>query len=162
MPTTYPMPIQEAIRDLISDLLGKGVAVDKTSPIEFEDDTIGAVSDLITDDGRLAVILIADLPLIANIGASLTLVPVIVAQDSVRKNRLEEEMLLENYGEVINVMSRIFNTPSTPHLRYKETKILPAELPPEITALRETYAARRTFAIKVEGYGEGRLEISVG
>ncbi len=161
MPTTYPMPIQEAIRDVISDLLGKGVAVDKTSPLELEENDFAVVSHLISDDGRLAAVLVADLALVANLGAALTLVPVIVAQESVKKNRLEEEMLLENYGEIVNVMSRLFNTASTPHVRYVST-IMIAEISPEIAALRESYAARRTFAIKVEGYGEGRLEISVG
>jgi len=162
MPTTYPMPIQEAVRDMLGDLVGRGIAVDKTSPLELEDDTVGAVSDLITDDGNLAVVLVADLALVAALGASLTMVPAVIVQESVRKNRFEEEALVENYGEIVNIISRLFNSASTPHLRYHTTYLLPGEVPPEVSKLRENHAARRTFAVTVEGYGDGKLELSVG
>src|SRR6478672_3692636 len=108
MPTKYPMPIQEAIRDLLMDLVGRGVSIDKTERLEMEDDTVAAVADYVSDDGEVGVALIADLALSAALGASLTMMPAAVVKESLRKNRFEEEMLLENFEEVANIMTRLF------------------------------------------------------
>ena len=38
MPASFPVPIQEDIRDLLMDLLGRGTAVDKVTPLILEED----------------------------------------------------------------------------------------------------------------------------
>ncbi|HZP30773.1 MAG TPA: hypothetical protein VFC99_17630 [Acidimicrobiia bacterium] len=161
MPTKYPMPIQEAIRDLLMDLVGRSVSIDKTSRLELEDDTVGAVADFVGDDGEVGVALIADLALAASLGASLTMMPATIVKESLRRNRFEEEMLLENFDEVANIMTRLFNTHDTPHLRKDGVYPIPGDVPDPVTALIEQPAARRDFAVLVEGYGDGRLTLVV-
>ncbi|MCZ7527728.1 MAG: hypothetical protein M5U14_15910 [Acidimicrobiia bacterium] len=162
MPTKYPMPIQEAVRDLLMDLVGRGVAVSKGEPPELEDDTVAVVADYVTDDDAVGVVCLVDLPLAAAVGGALTMVPAAVVNESVRKNRFEEEMLLENYGEVANIMTRLFNSADTPHLRWRSTYVLPTELPADVKALSEKPSARRCFDVTVEGYGDGKLVLMVG
>ena len=50
MPASFPVPIQEDIRDLLMDLLGRGTAVDKVAPLELEEDQ-PAVEAVVTQRG---------------------------------------------------------------------------------------------------------------
>ena len=161
MPTTFPMPIQEVVRDLLMDLVGRGVSIDKTSALEIEVDTVGAVADYVADDESVGVVMITDLALAASLGASLTMMPATVVKESLRKNRFEEEMLLENFEEVANIMTRLFNTHDTPHLKWNTVHALPGEIPEAVSALMEKPTARRDFAVLIEGYGDGRLTLMV-
>jgi hypothetical protein len=146
MPTKYPMPIQEAIRDLLMDLVGRGVSIDKTDRLQIEDDTVVAIADFVGDDGEVGVALIADLALAAALGASLTMMPATVVKESLRRNRFEEEMLLENFEEVANIMTRLFNTHDTPHLRWNTVHPLPGEIPEPVGALIAAPSSSRATA----------------
>ncbi len=161
MPTKFPMPIQEAVRDLLMDLLGRGIAVTKGEPMDLEPDVVAAVAHFVTDTGVVGVVCMADLPLAAALGAALTMMPSPVVQDSVRKNRFDEEMLLENFTEVVNIMTRLFNSADTPHLKLGEVRTLPGELPENVEKLVAQPSARRNFDVTIEGYGDGRLALIV-
>jgi hypothetical protein len=161
MPTKFPMPIQEAVRDLLMDLLGRGIAVTKAERVFLEDDSVAAVADFVTDTGVVGVVCMADLALAATLGASLTMMPNPVVQDSIRKNAFDEEMLLENLSEVLNIMTRLFNSPDTPHLKLGNLHTLPGELPEKMQKLMAQPAARRDFDVTVEGYGDGKLTLYV-
>jgi hypothetical protein len=155
------MPIQEAVRDLLMDLLGRGIAVTKGQPIDLEDDAVAAVGDFVTDTGVVGVVLVADLPLTAALGAALTMMPNPVVQDSIRKNAFDEEMLVENFTEVMNIMTRLFNSADTPHLKLDAVVTLPGELSEKIQKLMAQPGARRNFDVTVEGYGDGKLTLYV-
>ena len=168
MPTTYPMPIQEAVRDMLTDLVGRAVAVSKVAQPDDEEDGVeqplSLLADYVTDDGAVGVLCIADIPLSAALGAALTLVPVPVVTESVRKGNFDDaEMLVENYREIVNVMARLFNSSDTPHMRWRTVYQLPTETPPDdVIALLEHPASRRDLGVTVEGYGAGTLTLLVG
>ena len=44
MPTKFPMPIQEAVRDLLMDLLGRGIAVTKGEPMDLGPDGVAVAA----------------------------------------------------------------------------------------------------------------------
>ena len=160
MPAHYPVPIQEDIRDLLGDLLGRGVAVDKTAALQLAGDASGVVASYVTADDEVGALCVCDGSFAVLAGAALVLVPATVAREQVAAGTLDEGQL-EITHEVANILSRLLNTPRTPHLRLRELHRLPGELPQEVRTLLEQPEFRRDFVTTIEGYGEGRMSILV-
>jgi hypothetical protein len=160
MPARFPVPIQEDIRDVLLGLLGRGVAVDKVGVLELADDDAGAVAEFVTEDDEVGALCVMDGPFVVRGGAALVLVPQSAAEDDLARGELEAH--LEVAGEVVNVLARLLNSPSTPHLRLAGVHRLPGDLPEGVTALLAAPAFRRDFAVTIEGYGDGRLSLLVG
>jgi hypothetical protein len=183
-----PIPIQEAVRDFLADLLGRGVAVDKCDPmpldlalapdlaadpaprvgvdgveatdIDESPETFGpqTLAVFSTDAGVPVAAAVCDLRLGAATGAALTLVPAVMLDDVARSGELPDN-LAENLHEVLNIFSSLLNSSSTPHLVLTETVTLPTELSPELSALLTAPERRRDFIVALEGYGEGHLAV---
>lgn len=156
----YPVPIQEDIRDLLGDLLGRGVAVDKTTPIAFEEDAQGLVATYITAEDQVGALCICDADFAILVGAALVMVPANVAKEQMDAGVIDEQHV-EFTHEVVNILARLLNTPRTPHLRLAEVLTIPAELPEPVAKLLAAPEFRRDFVVTVEGYGEGRVSILV-
>lgn len=171
-----PLPIQEALRDFLKDLLGRGVAVDKCDLMVLATDVVpdpdpGAeingspetsgpqtLAVFSTDEGTPAAAAICDLPLGAATGAALAMVPAVMLEEVARSGELSDN-LAENLHEVLNIFSSLLNSASTPHLVLAETVALPAELAPEVAAMLTEPERRRDFVIAIDGYGEGRMAV---
>jgi hypothetical protein len=155
----YPVPIQEDIRDLLVTLLGRGVAADKVSPLVFEDDDPGAIAEFLTDDDRTAALCMFDGAFAVRAGAALVMVPSAAAEEDLGRGDIEPH--LEVAQEVVNVLSKLMNSASTPHLRLGPIHRVPGELPDGVVALLERPEYRRDFAVHIDGYGEGRFSLLV-
>lgn len=156
----YPVPIQEDIRDLLGDLLGRGVAVDKTAPLQLRPDQTGLVAGYVTADDEVGAVCVCDGPFAVLVGAALVMVPANVAKEQLDAEVLEEQHV-EFTHEVANILSRLLNTPRTPHLRLDKLYPLPGELPDEVSRLIDGPEFRRDFVAAIDGYGEGRVSILV-
>lgn len=156
----YPVPIQEDVRDLLTELLGRGVAVDKVSTLGLDDDVPAAVAEYATDDDETAVLCIVDAAFAVRVGAALVMVPPNVAEEDLATGEIPDHHL-ENVREVVNIFGRMLNSASTPHVRLLELHRWPGELPPRVQALLEAPEFRRDFVVTVEGYGEGRFSLLV-
>jgi hypothetical protein len=159
VPAHFPVPIQEDIRDLLFELLNRGVAVDKVSKLELEEDEDGGVAEFVTEDGTVGVVCLFDSRFAVRAGAALVMVPKAAAEEDLRRGDIESH--LEVAGEVLNVMSRLLNSPNTPHVRMAGVHRLPGELPEQVAALLAAPEYRRDFAVTIEGYGDGRLSLLV-
>ncbi len=160
MAAHYPAPIQEDVRDLLGDLLGRGVAVDKTTKLQMEEDVCGLLAVYATDGGDLAALAILDGPLAARAGAALSMVPQSVAEEAIKKNELTET-LIENTREVVNIFARFLNSAKTPHVRLVNTVNLPSAFEDNVRALYLSPEFRRDFVVQIEGYGSGRFSILI-
>lgn len=160
MPAHYPVPIQEDVRDLLVDLLGRGVAADKVPPLELDDEQPAAIAEFVTDDDQTACLCVIDGRFAVRVGAALVMVPSNVAEEDVAKGELPDHHL-ENVREVVNIFGRMLNSASTPHVRLADLHRWPGELPEGVTALLAGPEYRRDFAVAVEGYGEGRFSLLV-
>ena len=158
MPCNYPMPSADRIREILADLLGREVSVGAGQPITLERDTPGVVADYETDDGSLAVVVLADLRLSNSLGAALTMVPPAAVEEAVKKWQIDEANV-ENLREVANIMTRLFNCDDTPHLKFRGVHQLPGELPVETRAVLDEPLARRNLDVVVEEYTPGQLAI---
>lgn len=160
MPARFPVPIQEDVRDLLHDLLGRGIAVDKISALALEEDERAVVAAYRTDTGELAALCVVDGAFAVRAGAALSMVPNAVAQEAIDRNELPDT-LLDNLREVVNIFSRFLNSAKTPHVKLAELVTLPGELPAEVASLMASPAFRRDFAVAIEGYGNGRFTLLV-
>lgn len=159
MPAHYPVPIQEDLRDLLHDLLGRGVAVEKGDPLRFDEDISAVAVELLGDDGSVQGLCLFDDGFAVRGGAALVMVPANVAEQDLVSGQLDSHV--EVVGEVVNVLSRLVNSPSTPHLRLGPTHRWPGELPDRVRSVLERPEFRRDFALTIEGYGDGRLSLLV-
>ncbi|UST52440.1 hypothetical protein NF681_00185 (plasmid) [Comamonadaceae bacterium OTU4NAUVB1] len=110
-------------------------------------------------DGLLVAMCAADLALAAYTGAALALIPADSAQERVRSGALDE-MMQENFAEVLNVLSRIFVVPETTRMALLEP-IFPPRAVPEMLELGVpgTSILRADYAIDIGGYGVGHLAL---
>ena len=116
------MPIPEDVRDFLGDLLGRPVSVTKASTrLDFTDDPERWVTGLYVDDhGTLIGACISDLSLAGDRRcAALAMMPAAAAEEAVDSGRLDDG-LRDNFYEVANILSRLLNGPSVPHLRLTE------------------------------------------
>lgn len=148
------MPIPEDVRDFLGDLLGKPVSVTKASRIELGEEPEQFVTGLYVDDkDRLIGACIADIPLAATTGAALAMMPAAVAKEAVDAGKLEEG-LRDNYYEVVNILSRLLNGPSVPHLRLTEVV---DGVPEDVLQMVEQAKGRKHYDVTVVGYAGGNM-----
>jgi hypothetical protein len=157
-----PLPIQEALRDFFTDLLGKGAAADKAKELKVKMGE-GAPELIVSvwEDkyGRVGALCISELMLAAIAGSALVLAPAAVLND-VEKERQLPENIADNYYEVVNILTSVLNTPNTPHLKLTQQYFHPVdELPDDVVRIIEMPGQRRDFDLTVEGYGSGKISI---
>jgi hypothetical protein len=160
VPTNFPIPKPETIRQLIADLLGREVSVVAGDPLALDADTTAVVADYVGDNGQTAAVCLTDLRLSNALGAALTMAPAQQVDESVKQGVVDAQNL-ENLTEVVKVMARWFNTPECEHTKWHEVHTLPGELPEPAAALVASPAARRDYDVSVDEYGSGKFSILV-
>jgi hypothetical protein len=153
--TRMPLPIQEAVRDLTGDLLGRGTAVDKIrEPIAPDD--MALVAGYRDDHGVLQALVPADRQLVPVLGGSLVMVPEVVIKEVLGKGELPDH-LVENYWEVANIMASLLNRTGGAHVVLADRTEGFADLEDDARALLAAPVRQRWFSVTVQGYGTGRM-----
>jgi len=156
---TVSVPTLKAVRDLLGDLTGKEIEVASGAEPVGVGGSSGSVVGLYVDAELKSRALIAfDLPLAAYSGAALGLVPPGGAQDAVDAHELPEH-LLDNCGEVLNIMASLFNLPRSPHLKLYACYGPTEQLRPDVRELAVRLAPRDDIAVEIARYGKGRMSI---
>jgi hypothetical protein len=157
-----PLPIQEVLRDFFVDLFGKGAAAAKAKEMRLKtgpDAPKVLVSVWRDKYDRVGALCVAELMFAAVAGAALVLAPASILPEVERTQQLPDN-LLENYQEVVNILTGRLNTPTTPHLKLTTTFTYPdQELPDEVWDVINRPSNRRDFDVTVEGYGGGKVSI---
>ncbi|QBI21261.1 hypothetical protein ER308_17915 [Egibacter rhizosphaerae] len=158
--TTVPLPPRASVRDLLGDLLGQPVRVDEGAAFELSE-----VPSLLAayrfDQGGAAAVAVASLPFAAGAGAAIGMVPVAEAREAARiasAAELDEE-LHEFFHEVVNVLAKLLNSPSTPHVVLRELLPVPGEVPGDIAQVVLHPAGRVDYRVTVGDYGTGALTL---
>lgn len=100
----------------------------------------------------------SDVAFAAITSAAFALIPAAVAQESVKSGKLDES-LEEIYGEVLNVLSRLFSDTDGLRITLTSTTFPPAPLP-EIMSQRPEGGVVG-FEVSVDGYGKGLLSLGL-
>ena len=158
--STITLPASLTIRNLLEDLLGREVTVSAANPPEATDleRVVGAVY---VDNGLKMVSAIGlALPLAANCGAALGLMPAGAAEDCIEQGQLTP-VLVENVAELCNVLTSLFNHEGGPHVKLYKVYAPPEPLPGDVKALLLALGNRIDLTVEVARYGKGRLSLSL-
>jgi len=150
-----PIPKPPELEKLLGALLMRPVKV-----VRLEDDAPpqGPVTTALfhTEEPLLQVLVRADLPLSASLAAALSVVPVAAVKEAVAAKAMDAS-LQDNFGEVMNVLSRFLSMGGRP-FRLGPLTCPPAGPAAELVPLLEGSDEKRVFNVEVPGYHAGRLE----
>ena len=102
------VPAPLVVRNLLSDLLGRDVAVTPADPVVTADLPTTVLAVYVGEGQQLTGVIGLDLPLAAFAGAALGLMPAGGAEDCVKDKSLSP-MLAENVRELCNVLTGLLS-----------------------------------------------------
>ena len=147
------IPEAADLKPLLADLIGKDVSFgqggDPAEPATIE----GQLTLYVGDGGQPFMLAGGDAAFAHLAGAALALVPKARAEDAVASGQPDDD-LLENYREIMNVVTRVVNDQGGPHVRLVPgSSVSLSELP--------TPSAGRCSPTSIENYGDGTLSVWV-
>ena len=150
-----PIPKPPELEKLLGALLMRAV---KAARLEDDAPPEGPLTTALfhTDEPVLQVLVRADLTLAASLAAALSVVPLAAVKESVASRSMDES-LQDNFGEVMNVLSRFLSMGGRP-FRLGPVTCPPAGADPALEPLVAGSDERRVFNVEVPGYHAGRLE----
>lgn len=156
-PAVRVMPQQDAVRQLFTSLFGRPVVVSRTPALVRGATDKFTVALFTHEDGTTGVAAFADLAFTAYAGAALTMFPTAMADQQISSGKVDE-MVFENFREIMNVCASQFNGNETAHVKLTGLLRLPMDkLPPDVDAISKKPGARLDFTVQIPNYGTGRL-----
>lgn len=153
-----PLPTRHAVRNSISDLIGRDVDLKDGVPPASKSTNVVAV--YVTDRLATSALVICDLECGARIGGALGMVPRIAVDEAIAARDLSGTVR-DNCYEVLNVLAAVFNVPNAPHVRLYEMYGPGDSLPGDVAALGALTGSRMDVTLQIAGYGAGSLSIVV-
>jgi hypothetical protein len=152
------LPAAKDVRDMLTGLVGKDVAVSPGSPVTPTPSQPVAVAVYVDPHLAVNALCVLDLGAAAYTGAALALLPPGGAQDAVEEDRELTGMLVEALHEVVNVLSALLNVPGAPHSKLHKLYAPGEDLPGDIAAMLANWN-RLDLAIDVPSYGKGAISL---
>jgi hypothetical protein len=152
------LPAAKDVRDMLTGLVGKDVAVAPGAPVTPTPEKPVAVAVYVDPHMAVNALCVMDLGAAAYTGAALALLPPGGAQDAVEEDHELTGMLVEALHEVVNVLSALFNVPGAPHSKLHKLYAPGDELPGDISGMLANFN-RLDLALEVPGYGKGALSL---
>lgn len=147
----------QELRELLETLLARQVILSPADPLHTREDTTTRVVATYVDDRlNLTAVVAIDLRAAAALATSVALVPPARAGDILDGGHLTGE-LSENLREVLNVMSVIFNSSGTRHVRLHQVHGPHPAVPAYALALAAVVGHRLDVEVDVTGYGAGAV-----
>jgi hypothetical protein len=158
---TVELPAAKDVKDMLSGLVGKPVAVTPGTPVTPTADKPVAVAVYVDPGMAVNAICVLDLGAAAYTGGALALLPPGGCQDAVEEDGELSGMQLEALHEVVNVLSALFNTPGARHSKLHRLYAPGEDLPGDIAGMLANFN-RLDLAIEVPGYGKGGISLVLG
>ena len=114
--STTPVPTAKAVRDMLTDLLGRNVEVRSSLPFAPRPSDPITIAVYVDDRTVVRAVGVADLGFSARAGAAIGLVPAATAEESVTAGLLPET-LAENLHEVLNISASLLNAEGVVHVK---------------------------------------------
>ncbi len=154
---THPAPDIAHVARNLSNLVGRAVTCKPGKPVAPAPKAPVVTATYVEKDGKLAALLIADLPLAACFGAALVLLPPVIVNEAIKLGKLEEN-LLENLHEVLNVVAGLFNAPNAPRVLLGQVA-QGEKLAEPLAAFAKSAPARLDLEVALPGYVGGKLTL---
>ena len=160
MSDTSVIPVALSIRNLFEDLLGRDVTVSPGDPMTAADLPTGVIAVYTDTAQQIYGVLGLGLPLAANVGAALGLLPAGAAEDSIEEQKLFPN-LAENVFELCNVLTSLLNREGGPHVKLYQVIYPGMDLPTDVRAHLMALGKRLDLVVEVARYGKGKLSLSL-
>ena len=157
---TVELPAAKDVKDMLTGLVGKQVAVSPGAPVTPTPDAPVAVAVYVDPGMAINALCVMDLAASAYTGGALALLPPGGCQDAVEEDGELTGLMVEALHEVVNVLSALLNTPGAPHSKLH--KLYPAgeTLPGDVEGMLAAFN-RIDLAIAIPGYGKGALSFVI-
>jgi len=156
--STVLLPAAKDVRDMLSGLVGKEVAVSPGAPVTPEPNRPVTVAIYTAPDMSVNALCIMDLGASAYTAAALALLPAGGAQDAVEEDKELSPLLLEALHEVVNVLSALFNTPGAPHSKLHKLYAPGEDVAGDLVGMLAGFN-RIDLDLDIQGYGKGSLSL---
>ena len=156
---TVQLPAAKDVRDMLTGLVGKPVAVSPGAPVTPTPDNPVSVGVFVDPYRNVNALCVMDLGAAAYTAGALALLPPGGCQDAVEEDRELTGMLSGALHEVMNVLSALFNTQGAPHSKLDGLHS-GDDIPGDIAGMLSAFN-RIDLAIEVPGYGKGTLSFVV-
>jgi hypothetical protein len=156
--TTVVLPAAKDVKDMLSGLIGKPVAVNPGPPVTPTEKNPVSVAVYVDPGMAINALCVMDLAASAYTAGALALLPPGGCQDAVEEDGELTGMLVEALHEVVNVLSAMFNVPGAPHSKLHELYAPGQDLPGDVAGMLANFN-RIDLAIEVPGYGKGGLSL---
>ena len=154
------LPASKDVRDMLSGLVGKPVAVSPGAPVTPEPLRPVTVAIYTAPDLSVNALCVMDLAASAYTAGALALLPPGGCQDSVEEDKELSPMQLEALHEVVNVLSALFNTPGAPHSKLDKLVKDGEAVPGDVAGLLASFN-RLDLELEIPGYGKGAMSLVV-
>jgi hypothetical protein len=155
---TIPLPAAKDVRDMLTGLVGKPVAVNPGAPVTPSPERPVAVAVYVDPGMAVNALCLMDLGAAAYTGGALALLPPGGCQDAVEEDGELTGMQVEALHEVVNVLAALFNTQGAPHSRLHKLYAPDEELPDDLAGMLAAFN-RVDLAIEVPTYGKGAISL---
>ncbi len=155
---TVQLPAAKDVRDMLTGLVGKPVAVAPGAPVTPSPDRPVAVAVYVDPQMAVNALCVMDLAASAYSAAALALLPPGGAQDAVEEDGELSDLMVEALHEVVNVLSALFNTGGAPHSKLHRLYAPGEALPGDVEGLLAHFN-RIDLAVDIQGYGTGGLSL---
>jgi hypothetical protein len=157
---TVQLPAAKDVKDMLSGLVGREVAVSPGAPVTPEPGKPVSVAVYVDPYMAINALCVLDLAASAYTGGALALLPPGGCQDAVEEDGELTPLLAEALHEVVNVLSALFNTPGAPHSKLHKLYAAGESLPGDVEGMLAAFN-RVDFAVDLSGYGKGALSFVV-
>ena len=154
------LPAAKDVRDMLSGLVGKSIAVNPGAPVTPKPNRPVTVAIYTAPDMSVNALCVMDLGASAYTAGALALLPPGGCQDSVEEDNELSPIQLEALHEVVNVLSALFNTPGAPHSKLNRLVKDGEDVPGDVAGLLASFN-RLDLEIQIPGYGKGGLSLVI-
>jgi len=154
------LPAAKDVRDMLSGLLGKPVAVNPGAPVTPTPKSPVSVAVYVDPAMHVNALCVLDLGASAYTAGALALLPPGGCQDAVEEDGELSGLMAEALHEVVNVLSAVFNVPGAPHSKLHKLYVPGEDLPGDVAGMLAAFN-RIDLAIEVTGYGKGGLSLVI-
>jgi hypothetical protein len=155
---SHTVPTPKDVKDLLEGLLGRSVTIAEADPVVAADVPLASVALYVAERTDLAAVIGLDLPLAANAGAAVGLIPAGGAQACV-EDKVLSPMIAENLREIFNILVSMLNREGAARLRLYQTYLPGEAIPTDAAAHLLAIGRRIDLQVGIAGYSGGRLSV---
>lgn len=144
----YKQPTDDGLNKMLSMIVGDDSSAKSLDGLNEDDMSHHGM--FVNSDGELVASCACDLPTAAALGCALSMIPPGGAEGMVEDGELTA-MASSNFYEVMNILSSLFMSDSTPHLKLKRVDQGDAE------AIASDDIGNSGFTLDLGKYGSGKL-----